>query len=104
MITLDLRQRAISLEEILRAADQDMVVLIRPDGKRLVIEPEDAFAAEVQQLGMSPAFMNFLAERAHEPGGMTLAAFAQELAQREQQAMQPIPPSPEEHPKGEEPA
>jgi virulence-associated protein VagC len=79
MITLDLRQRAISLDEILNAADQDTVVLIRRDGKRLVLEPEDAFAQEVATLGQSEAFMGFLAERAKSKGGRSLDDFERTL-------------------------
>ena len=51
MITLDLRKRTISLDEILDAVDQDTVIIVRPDGKRLVLEPEDSFAQEVALLG-----------------------------------------------------
>jgi hypothetical protein len=83
MITLDLRQRAISLDEILNAADQDTVVLIRRDGKRLVLEPEDSFAQEVATLGQSEPFMAFLAERATRKGGRSLDDFARTLETEE---------------------
>ena len=63
MITFDLRQRMVSLDEILDAVDQDSVIIIRPDGKRLVLEPEDSFEQEVELLGQSEKFMAFLAER-----------------------------------------
>lgn len=85
MITLDLRQRQVSLDEILHAVDQDSVVIIRADGKRFVLEPEDAFAQEVATLGRSEKFMAFLAERAQEPGGVTLEEFERQLEAREKQ-------------------
>lgn len=85
MITLDLRQRTISLDEILDAVDQDTVVIIRPDGKRLVLEPEDSFEREVGQLGQSERFMNFLAERAQETGGVSLEDLERKLVEKEQQ-------------------
>ncbi len=79
MITLDLRTRRISLDEILDAVDHDTVILIRADGKRLVLEPEDAFDQEVAALGQSETFMNFLAKRAREPGGIALEDFKRQL-------------------------
>lgn len=85
MITLDLRQRQISLDEILNAVDQDSVIIIRADGKRFVLEPEDAFAQEVATLGQSEKFMAFLAERAQEPGGISLEEFERQLEEQEKQ-------------------
>lgn len=85
MITLDLRQRQISLDEIMNAVEQDSVVIIRSDGKRFVLEPEDAFAQEVTTLGRSEKFMTFLAERAQEPGGVSLEEFERQLEEREKQ-------------------
>lgn len=86
MITLDLRQRRISLDEVLDAVDQDTVVIIRADGKRLVLEPEDSFEQEVIRLGQSERFMAFLEERAQEPGGISLEEFERRLHEKEQQA------------------
>jgi hypothetical protein len=88
MITLDLRQRQISLDEILNAVDQDTVVIIRQDGKRLLLESEDAFAQEVATLGQSEKFMAFLAERANKPGGISLEAFEEQLAEEERKTPQ----------------
>jgi len=88
MITLDLRQRQISLDEILNAVDQDMVVIIRQDGKRLLLEAEDAFAQEVATLGQSEKFMAFLAERTGKPGGISLEAFEDQLAEEERRVRQ----------------
>jgi hypothetical protein len=86
MITLDLRQRRVSLDEILDAVDQDTVVIIRADGKRLVLESEDAFEVEVAQFGQSEKFMAFLAERSKQPGGITLEEFEQRLEVAEREA------------------
>jgi len=83
MITLDLRQRMISLDEILDAVDQDTVVIVRPDGKRLVLELEDSFAQEVTMLGQSETFMAFLDERSQEQGGISLEDFVRKLEDEE---------------------
>jgi hypothetical protein len=84
MITLDLRKRQISLDEILDAVEQDTVVIVRPDGKRLIIEAEDSFEQEVEQLGKSEKFMAFLAERSKEKGGISLEDFERQLEEAEQ--------------------
>lgn len=89
MITLDLRKRRISLDEILAAVDQDTVVIVRPDGKRLILEPEDAFEQEVALLGQSEKFMAFLAERAQQQGGISLEEFERKLEEVEQQTSNP---------------
>jgi hypothetical protein len=88
MITLDLRQRQISLDEILNAVDQDTVVIIRQDGKRLLLEAEDAFAQEVATLGQSEKFMALLAERTGKPGSISLEAFEEQLAEEERRVRQ----------------
>jgi hypothetical protein len=79
MITLDLRQRMISLDEILDAIDQDTVVIIRLDGKRFVIESEDSFEQELERLGQSEKFNEFLATRSAEEGGISLSDFEERL-------------------------
>lgn len=93
MITLDLRKRMISLDEILDAVDQDTVVIVRPDGKRLVLESEDSFEQEVAMLGQSEKFMAFLAERAQEQGGISLEEFERKLEAAEHQPSAPDAPS-----------
>jgi hypothetical protein len=83
MITLDLRQRMISLDEILDAVDKDTVVIVRPDGKRLVLEIEDSFAQEVTMLGQNETFMAFLDERSQEQGGISREDFVRKLEDEE---------------------
>lgn len=80
MITLDLRQRMISLDEILDAIDQDTVVIIRLDGKRFVIESEDSFEQEIARLGQSEKFNEFLATRSTEEDGISLDDFEKRLS------------------------
>ncbi len=88
MITLDLRQRQISLDEILNAVDQDTVVIIRQDGKRLLLEAEDAFAQEVATLGQSEKFMALLAESISKTGSVFLEVFEEQLAEEERRVRQ----------------
>ncbi len=73
--------------------DQDTVVMVRPDGKRLILEPEDSFAQEVTMLGQSETFMAFLAERAQEQGGVSLEEFERNLEAAEHQTNTPDAPS-----------
>ncbi|WP_129629041.1 hypothetical protein [Candidatus Oscillochloris fontis] len=86
MITLDLRQRSISLDELLRTVDQDTVVIVRSDGKRFVLESEDAFEQEVAMLAQSETFMAFLDERSTHKGGRTLEDFERMLNDAELEA------------------
>lgn len=53
MITCDLEQHPITLEELLRLASEDAVRVIRSDGHEFIIAPTDTFEEEVARLGSS---------------------------------------------------
>ena len=83
MMTVDLRQQQVSLDDLLAAVDKGSVLVIRPDGTRLTLELADDFDQEVAALGQSERFMAFLAERSQESGGITLEEFERRLQERE---------------------
>ncbi len=72
MTTVDLRERPVTVDELLQLASTDAVVIVNQDGNEFVIEAADAFDREAAQLGASAKFMSFLAERSREPGSLSL--------------------------------
>jgi hypothetical protein len=72
MITLDLRNRQITLEELFRAARSESVLIVTDEGQEYILEAADEFDHEVAELGRSEKFMNFLAERRKESGRIPL--------------------------------
>jgi hypothetical protein len=83
MITLDLRQKAISLDELLQLASSDSVLVVNQDGNEFVVETADAFDREVAELGQSTKFMTFLAERSNEKASVSLDEIERRLAHGE---------------------
>ncbi len=83
MITLDLRQTAISVDELLQLASDDAVRIVNQDGNEFVVEAADAFDREAAELGQSANFMAFLAERSKESGSVSLDEIERRLAQAE---------------------
>jgi len=72
MTTVDLREKPVTVAELLQLAGTDVVVIVNSDGNEFVIEAADAFDREAAQLGASAKFMSFLAERSREPGSLSL--------------------------------
>ena len=72
MTKVDLRERPVTVDELLQLASTDVVVIVNQDGNEFVIEAADAFDREAAQLGASTKFMSFLAERSQEPGSLSL--------------------------------
>lgn len=61
-----------TVEELLRLAQAEEVIIRDREGQEFVLESADDFAREVARLGQSERFTAFLAERAQEPGSTTL--------------------------------
>jgi hypothetical protein len=80
MKTLDLRQESVTLEQLLRVATTESVLILSQDGNQYILENADAFEREVAALGNSGSFMNFLAERAREKGSISLDEIEKKLA------------------------
>ncbi len=72
MRTLDLAQRKITLEELLRWAMSDPVLIQARDGHKFILEEADSFEEEVAMLGSSERFIQFLKERSQENGTILL--------------------------------
>jgi hypothetical protein len=72
MITLDLRRERLTLEEVLKTARSQSVLIVTPEGEEYVLEIADDFDKEVAQLGNSEKFMQFLEERRKESGRIPL--------------------------------
>lgn len=81
MKTVDLTAQDVTLKELLQWATIKPVRIVSPTGHSFLLEETDVdFEREVALLGQSDAFLNFLAERAQEAGGMTLDEFEQTLS------------------------
>jgi hypothetical protein len=72
MRTVDLRRQDVTLDELLRRVGNDVIRVTSKDGAEFVLEAADAFEREARELGRSAKFMEFLSERAAEPGGVPL--------------------------------
>jgi hypothetical protein len=79
MITLDLRNHQITLEELFRAARSESVLIVTNEGQEYILEAADEFDREVAELGRSEKFMNFLAERRKESGRIPLEEIERRL-------------------------
>lgn len=80
MITLNLGQQPMTIEELLQRASTDAILIVDQNGDEFVLELADAFEREVAELGQSETFMALLAERARKPGVTTLEEMERRLA------------------------
>ena len=80
MKTLDLRHEHPTVEELLRLAQGDPVLILNRDGGEFILEAADAFDREAAALGRSETFLAFLAERARESGETPLEEIDRRLA------------------------
>jgi hypothetical protein len=79
MKTLNLKRKAITVEELLKLASEDSVRILSADGKAFVLEGADAFEKEVKLLGKSKKFQRFLRERSKEPATTSLKDYRRSL-------------------------
>jgi hypothetical protein len=82
MTTVDLRQHNATVEELLRLANQDAVVIIAENGREFVLEEADEFDKEVAQLSGSKNFIDFLKRRIKEPAAISIDDLEKELGLR----------------------
>ncbi len=83
MKEIDLRQEQPSIDDLLRFAAVDSVLIRNENGVEFILEAADAFDREVAELSRNERFMSFLAERAAEPGKSSLEEIDRRLAQAE---------------------
>ena len=79
MTKLDVRQQSLSVDELLRLASDEPVVVVNRDGNEFVVEAADTFDRESAQLAGSDKFMSFLSERCKEPGSVPLEEIERRL-------------------------
>jgi hypothetical protein len=69
-----------SIEEVIELAEDELVVLRRPDGTVYVLSKVDDFDVEVELLKNNPEFMAFLAQLSQEKETISLEDLRKELA------------------------
>jgi hypothetical protein len=80
MKTIDLRQEPLTIDELFRLATDESLVVRSKEGSEFLIEAADAFDREVERLGRSEKFMEFLRERFQEPGRIPIEEVERRLA------------------------
>ena len=63
MTTVDLREKDLDVQDLLRLAESDSVLIIAKDGHGFTLEGADDFDREVATLGASRNFMRSAGER-----------------------------------------
>jgi hypothetical protein len=69
-----------SIDEVIELAEDELVVLRRPDGTVYVLSKVDDFDVEVELLKNNPEFMAFLAQLSQEKETISLEDLRKELA------------------------
>ena len=79
MKTINLDEKARSVDDLLAIARREVVLLISKDGTNFVLEEADGFEREVAELGNSDAFMEFLEDRSREESATLIEQYAVEI-------------------------
>ena len=79
MITVDLRKEKHSIDELLSLAASETIIIYNKDGKHYILEETDDFEKEVEKLGNSKKFMEFLSERSEGKVSMPISSIAKKL-------------------------
>jgi hypothetical protein len=82
MITYDLGEHPITLDELLKMASKDAIQIISRNGDEFILAQAETFEQEVAKLGNSVPFMQFLATRSKQRKGRSLEKVEQALNQR----------------------
>jgi hypothetical protein len=72
MITLDLSQRSVTIEELFNCATSDSVLVLAKNGREFLVEEADTMDKEAATLGKSRTFAQFLEGRSSESGGVRI--------------------------------
>ncbi len=73
-----------TVEELLQLASLDAVLICSSEGQEFLLESADEIDREVAMLGQGEKFMQFLAERAIEPGTIPIEQRKQDLEKQEE--------------------
>lgn len=79
MITIDLRKKKHSIDELLALVRSEPLMIYDKDGKNYVLEETDEFEKEVKELGSSERFMKFLNERSKEKETIPISTIKKKL-------------------------
>lgn len=79
MRTLDLSREQVSVEALLKLAATEAIRIVAADGSSYILEEADDFDKEVELLGKSEKFSNFLRERSQEPTTTSIEEFRRSL-------------------------
>ncbi len=82
MKTLDLGKQEMTVDELLRSAVGETVLIRSQDGHAFVLESADLFEQEVATFAESERFMSFLAQRSKEEASIPLEEIEQRLSER----------------------
>lgn len=72
MKTIELAQSNLTVVELIELAEQDTLILRKPDGTEFVLSAMDNFAAEVEALRQNEEFMAFLEQRSRSTKRLSL--------------------------------
>ncbi|GET40464.1 protein of unknown function DUF433 [Microseira wollei NIES-4236] len=73
------KDQVIALIELIELAEQDTLILKKPDGTEFVLSVIDDFAAEVKALSQNEEFMEFLAQRSRSTKRLSLESAQKRL-------------------------
>ena len=82
MTTVDLREKELAVQDLLRLAESGSVLIIDNNGHGYTLEEADDFEREVAMLGGSRKFMSFLEERDKEEGTVSLEDIERRLTRK----------------------
>ena len=80
MKVIELNQNHPTLDEVIGIAEQELVVLRRPDGSVFAVSVVDDFDLEVELLKRNPEFMKLMDRLSAEKGVISLENLRKELA------------------------
>ena len=69
-----------TLDEVIDLAEEELLVLRKPDGSVFALSPVDDFDVEVELLKNNPEFMDFLKQLSQEKATISLQDLRKELA------------------------
>ena len=80
MKVIELNQNHPTLDEVIGIAEQELVVLRKPDGSVFAVSVVDDFDLEVELLKRNPEFMKLMDRFSAEKGVISLEDLRKELA------------------------
>ena len=83
MKSLDLSKQQFTVDELLRSAEGETVLIRSHDGHEFFLEAADQFEQEVAAFAASEKFLSFLAQRSQEEASLSLEDIEQRLSTQE---------------------